>query len=313
MVKLSDLQVASLLEEIACAMRVGTPIWESMRRLESRRLGRIAGAARKIADGLERGETLADALGKVASPASAQAAAAIRACQENGNSGLLERMSHQLRLRSEHARSFRLAWFYPWLLLAVGYFVGVAVMAPMIREMDGRAIDWPAWLVGLSHWVQDNWWIPPAMIAAALVGLIFWLRSRDRFPRAVRLGLFCNTLADQFSYDVPEDVAIRNAAEMSGDDRLMSIRQPTLQSPEVAEIIAMSDQLQAGVLDSPLKATLIAKLRFLGSEYNERARQQAFLWSRFVPRLAMVAVGFGLTFSYAWWVIAPVYRQVAQW
>jgi hypothetical protein len=313
MVKLTDLQVASLLEEIACAMRVGTPIADSMRRLESRRLGRIAGAAKTVADGLERGETIADAISKIASPASAQAAAAIRACQENGNSGLLERMAHQLRLRSEHARSFRLAWFYPWLLLAVGYFVGVAVMAPMIREMHGQPIDWPTWLVGLSNWLQGNWWLPPLMIAIGLVGFVFWLRSRDRFPRSVRLGLFCNSLADQFTYDVPEDVAIRTAAEMSGDVGLMSISQPTLQSAEVARIIAMSDPSEAKFLHSPLKETLIAKLRFLGSLYNERARQQAFLWSRFVPRLAMVAVGFGITFSYAWWVIAPVYRQVAQW
>ncbi len=276
-------------------------------------LGGSQGPQERSQTALERGETIADAISQVASPASAQAAAAIRACQDNGSSGLLERMAHQFRLRCEHARSFRLAWFYPWLLLAVGYFVGVAVMAPMIREMNGRAIDWPTWLVGLSNWLQDGWWLPPLLMAAGLVGFVFWVRSRDRFPRAVRLGLFCNSLADQFTYDVPEDVAIRNAAEMSGDVCLMSISQPTLQSPEVAKILALHDPSQASVLDSPLKQTLIAKLRFLGSQYNERARQQAFLWSRLVPRLAMVAVGFGITFSYAWWVIAPVYRQVAQW
>lgn len=313
MVKLSDLQVASLLEEIACAMRVGTPISQSMRRLESRRLGRIAVAARLIADGLERGEAAADALGRVDSPVKAQAAAAIRACQENGNSGLLERMAHQLRQRSEHARSFRLAWFYPWLLLAVGYGVGVVVMAPIIREMNGQAIDWPAWLVGLATWLEHAWWLPPLGIVVGMAMIMFWHRNRDRFPRAARLALFCNSLADQFAYDVPEDVAIRSSAEMSGDARLMSIQQPTLQSDEVARIVTMSDPGGAQVLDGPLKATLIAKLRFLGSLHSERARQQAYLWSRFVPRMAMVAIGFGIVFSYVWWVIAPVYRQVAQW
>jgi hypothetical protein len=206
-----------------------------------------------------------------------------------------------------------LAWFYPWLLLAVGYAVGVTVMAPMIREMNGRDIHWAGWLLGLSNWLQHNWWLPPLMIAAALVAFVFWLHSRDRFPRDVRLGLFCNSLADQFVHDVPEDVAIRSAAEMSGDLDLMSISQPTLQSAEVAKIIAIPDPPAAIALDSPRKETLIAKLRYLGAVHNERARQQAFLWSRFVPRLAMVVVGSGMTFSYAWWVIAPVYRQVAAW
>ncbi len=93
----------------------------------------------------------------------------------------------------------------------------------------------------------------------------------------------------------------------------MSISEPTLQNTEVAKIIAMPEPSAANTLDSPLKETLIAKLRYLGSMHNERARQQAFLWSRFVPRLAMVAVGAGVVFSYAWWVIAPVYRQVASW
>ena len=311
--KLSDLQVASLLEEIACAMRVGTPILDTMRRLETRRLGSISGAARTVAEGLERGENIADAVSEVASPAGAQAAGAIRACQDSGNSGLLERMAHQLRLRSEHARSFRLAWFYPWLLLAVGYAIGVTVMAPLIREMNGRDIRWPTWLVGLSNWLEHNWWLPPLIIGAGLVVFVFWLHSRDRFPRDVRLGLFCNSLADQFIHNVPEDVAIRSAAEMSGDLGLMSIIDPTLQNPEIAKIIAIEDPSAANTLDSPLKETLIAKLRYLGSMHNERARQQAFLWSRFVPRLAMAVVGAGITFSYAWWVIAPVYRQVASW
>lgn len=313
MVKLSDLQVASLLEEIACSMRFGTPVADAMRRLEARRLGRVTRAARKVSEGLERGESISAAIGNVAGRGSAQAAAAIQACQDNGHSGLLERMAHQLRLRAEHARTFRLAWFYPWLLLAVGYGVGVLVMAPIIREQNGRGIDWPDWLVTTSNWLETNWWLPPLFAAAGLFAFVMWMRSRDRFPRDVRRALFCNALADQLSFDVPEDVAIRTAADMSGDHSLMAIVEPTLQSPEVAKIISINDPESGNSLEGPLKDTLVAKLRFLGSVHSERARQHAFFWSRFVPRLAMVSVGCGLTIAYAWWVIAPVYMQVAKW
>ena len=80
MVKLTDLQLASLLEEIGCAMRAGTPIADSMRRLESRRLGRVGRAAQTIASGLERGQSLADSVEGINSATHEQAAAAIRAC-----------------------------------------------------------------------------------------------------------------------------------------------------------------------------------------------------------------------------------------
>lgn len=313
MVKPSDLQVAMLLEEIACAMRVDTPIVATMHRLETRRLGRIGDAAKAISSGLLRGESVADAVESIDSPTSDQAAAAIRACEKSGDPGLIELIADQLRQRSAYASDSRLGWFYPWLLLAVGYVVAVLVMAPMIRQLNGRDFHWSNWLVGLADWLEFNWWLPPAAVAIVLFVFIGWLYSRARFPRAVRLGLFCNTLADQFTHDVPEDVAIGAAAEMSGDRGLMAIGTPTLKSPEVARILSKSNPAMGEVIGVNQKQLLIARLRYLGSIHTERARLRSYVWSRFVPRCAMVAVGGGLTLSYAWWVIAPVYSQVAQW
>ena len=313
MAKLSDLQVASLLEEIACAMRVGTPIADSMHRLETRRLGRITRAARAISNGLQRGQSVADAVDVITSPTSKQAATAIRVCERTGDPGLIERVAAQLRQRSDFQRDSRLAWFYPWLLLAVGYIVAVIVMAPMIRQINGRDFQWSSWLVGLAFWLQSNWWLPPVVAAVLFFVFLSWLYSRDRFPAGVRRCLFCDSLADQFTHDIPEDVAIAAAAELSGDRRLMAIAAPTLKSPEVARMLSMSDPMKAESLGFSEKQVLIARLRYLGSIHQQRARRHSYLWSRLAPRCAMVFVGGGLTLSYAWWVIAPVYRQVALW
>ncbi len=312
MVKLTDLQVASLLEEIACAMQAGTPVVDSMRRLESRRLGRVARAAGAIASRLDRGESVAEAMSATSSSTGPQAAAAIQAAETSGDPSLIERISLQLRERADFSRDSRLAWFYPWMLLLIGYIVAVAVMAPMIRQIHGRDFQWSSWVVGLAIWLQSNWWLPPLIAAGLFVLFLTWLFSRDRFPRHVRMQLFCNALADQFEHDVPEDVAIRAAAALSGDKELMAIEQPSLKSPPVAQIVPKTDGFLNGAELNP-KQSLIAQLHYLGSIYRERARRNSYFWSRILPRTAMVLIGGGLTLAYAWWVIAPVYREVAQW
>ena len=62
MPKLSDLQASLLLQEIACAMRIGAPLDQSLRRLESRRLGAVGNSAGLIAEGIEKGLTLSEAV-----------------------------------------------------------------------------------------------------------------------------------------------------------------------------------------------------------------------------------------------------------
>ena len=114
-------------------------------------------------------------------------------------------------------------------------------------------------------------------------------------------------------HDVPEAVAIRAAAEMSGDRELMAIDQPSLESPAVARVISSESFLVGAPVGIGGKQTLIARLRFLGARHTEQARRRSYIWSRLVPRCAMVVIGAGLTLSYAIWVIAPVYMQVAQW
>jgi hypothetical protein len=197
-------------------------------------------------------------------------------------------------------------------LLGVGYLVGVLVMAPVIRQINGPDIHWAGWTVSLASWLESNWWLPPVLVVVAIALLLAWVYSRSRFSRPARVGLFCNTLADQFAHDVPEDVAIRAAAEMSGDPELIAVHEPSLKAPAVARLLA-STSFPGESLGISNQQALVAQLRYLGSVHMEKARRRGYFWSRLVPRAAMVLIGGGLTLAYAWWVIAPVYVQVAQW
>ncbi len=311
MAKLSDLQLASLLDEIACAMRAGTPIVASMQRLQDRRLGSVARAAGRVADNLSRGKGLAESFESIDSSLSREAAATIQCCQQAGDGGLLERMAAQLRQRSEYARNCRLAWLYPLLLLLIGYAVGVWVMAPLVQRYQGRDFDWPPAALQTAQWLEANWIYPPLVVAALVLILGLWSATSHRLSWPVRMRLFAQSLADQLAHNVPEDLAIRNAANMSGDKSLQSIDNPTLDSPPVKQILAEASLQDIDGVNR--QETLVAQLRLVSTLYAQRARRQGYLWSQLVPRTAMMLVGGGMVFAYTWWVIAPVYRQVSQW
>ena len=309
MAQLSDSQLASLLDEIACSMQVNTPIMDAMQRLQKHQPASLVRAAATIADGLQRGESLANSVASIESPLSGEAAAATDAAATSGNTELLTRMSGQLRLRTESVRRLRLAWFYPILLAIVAYVVALLVMGPLILRFQDSAISWPPVALRSAQWLQSNAWIPPLVMLAAILAVAVWLARRNRFPRDVRLQLFCQSLADQVMHGVAEDDAIRCAGKMSGDPVLQSIE--SLDSPPIRQLLSEGDVGEVAGLGEQQK--LICSLQRAASLHARRAERFTYLWTRLVPRTATIMIGGGMIMAYASLVIAPVYRQVAQW
>ena len=310
MPKLSDLQASLLLQEIACAMRIGAPLNQALRRLESRRLGAVGSSAGAIADSMEKGLTLSESLRQL--DPGGMAVAAAEACEQSGDPGLLDQFAFQLKRRAFVRSESRLAWFYPWVLLLVAYVVGVLVMAPLVRRYSDEGFRWPNWVVAVAEWVGVYGWVPPTIGILLFAAMSFWLWRRRTHSRPMRLSLFCAALADQISHDRPEQDAITLAADFSGDPSLKSIRQPTLLSPGVVGVVDHQGDWRR-IVEQGDKLSMLAALRYRALLFEQSARRREYLWMRFMPRLAMVLVGAGLVLSYVWWVIAPVYREVATW
>ncbi|NNE00638.1 MAG: type II secretion system F family protein [Pirellulaceae bacterium] len=313
MAQLSDLQLASLLDEIAAAMRVGQPIVDAMHRLRERRLGRITKVAARLADKLERGEQLSDAIRFADTPVITQASAAVAACEKSGDPSLLSQVAQQLRARSEHSRAVRLTWLYPVILLAIAYIVAVGAMAPMVRMNNGRDFAWNPWVVSLSRWLETNWWIPPIVLVALAIIMITWKTLQRKMPHHVARQLFCQSLADQIEHGVPTDDAIRGAALMAGNDQLSKQANLTLESPSVVALLSDAAVTMPNLSGGTGQEILVARLRYASAIHEEKSRQHDYVLERLLPRAAMVLVGGGLTLAYAWWVIRPIYQQVAQW
>ncbi|TWU47249.1 Bacterial type II secretion system protein F domain protein [Rubripirellula tenax] len=331
MIKLSDLQLAGVIDEIACAMKSGAPVERAMRRLQTRRMGRVGRCAGQIADQLDRGQSLEQAISVIRSPMTSQISAAIAAVGRGADQRLISRLGQQLRRRSQFMGTAVIAYFYPIVLLMVAYVATVMVAVPLVNRNQGRDFRWEPWLVSACQWLEQNAWWPP--LIALLIGVLIWwlLTGRSSLSRHARLSLFFYSLADQIEADVPEQEAIVHAAKLSGDSMLSGLENPTLASPPIAKLIGRASELtdideeqrtNAAVTVSGSNSgsslgmppsILAARLYFLGSWHAEASRRSGYFWSRFLPRTLMVVVGCGFVISYAWWVIAPVYRQVAQW
>ena len=313
MVKLNDLQLASLLEEIAAAMDAGVPVADTMKRLGSRRLGPVAKISRELARELERGKSPADAFESTQSPTLEQAAAVMTACEKSKDTSLIQSLASQLRSRHQYTRMARLSWLYPIFLLIIGYIIAAAVMAPLVRLNQGRDIAWDNWIFQLATWLATFWWVPPIVFVIGVVLLLLYLSRQRSIPLHASKQIFFQCLADQVENGVPESEALRMAAMMSAQETITADAKPTFDSPAVKAIMSETKDPVADVVMPNDHATLVARLRYAGVLHREEARKNEYFWGRLAPRIAMVVFGGGLTLSYAWWIIRPVYQQVALW
>lgn len=303
----SDLQLADLIDEIACAMRIDTPVLDSMQRLRTRRLGRVATTAGQVADRLQRGVSLGDAVAEIKSPIAGQVGAAIAAVQRGGDCALLERLARLIRHRHHTLGSMRLGYFYPLVLLLIAYLSLVMVAAPLVHDHRGRDMTWSPTLTSTLAWMQTNAWTVPLVLIAGSVGIVMLLRWRQPLSRHSRISLFCHSLADQIDAGVVESDAIKNSAAIARYPSAPLPAQPSFAVPAVANLIDGAP----GELAKP--NVMAARLRYSASRHSELARRSDYIWSRLVPRLAMLVVGCGFILGYAWFIIAPVYQQVARW
>ena len=313
MARLSDLQLASLLEEIAAAMRIDAPIDSALERLRDRRLGAVAKSASQVAESIKRGRTVAESIGDLGGHFNQPAVGAVAASEFSGNPEILDRFASLLRSREDFLRSTRLAWVYPLILLTVGYAIVVAVMAPLLRNQQNHDFAWSERLLTLSQWLQTYWMVPPIVFLTAILAMVIWLRNKRSLPRDVSVHIFCRALCDQMQCNVPESEAIRHAAAMSGDESLLAETHPTFSSPALVSLLSSVSSPLMEIPDATEQQTLVSKLKYLEAIHAQRANSRDYVWSRLIPTIAMVAVGGGVTLGFVWWVIAPVYQQVASW
>ena len=307
-VKIRDRQLADLLEEIAAAMRVDAPLAATFKSLSERRLGRVAKLASQLEGDLGRGRSLSEALLSNQSDVLKRAGAAVKVAEQTGNEKVLDDLALAFRSRANQKRAADLAWFYPVLLLLMVYGTITFVATPTVLGHHGRGVSWPEPVVQVCQFLNRHPWAPLAVFGAAAVAAIA-LKRTSRMSQQTRIGLFCQTLADQIDGDVPEQQAIETAVKVSGDH-------PYSEATSVSDLKPLLNEVQLPISDVPgatVKQQHVANLKFLANVFYDKARRSEFFLSRVVPRLATVLIGCGGIGLYVVCIILPVYQQVALW
>ena len=335
--KLNDREFSSLLDEMVQAVRSDLPIADAMGRLADDRLGRVGRVAGSLAEDLRAGGSLADAMSRIKSPSAHLVAGAcgsisIDSAAGSGGDGrinvnLLERLANRIRSRGDAARVSRLMWFYPIVLLVVAYAVVLLVVVPLIHEYrfhiteqpDG--VHWPGWVMATTDWIGATPWIPPIVFLLILAMIVLFVRSghalgRSLFVGPVRKSLFCHALADHMTEGVPESQAILSASSLSG--YTVSGANPTLKDNEIAMLLRQAGGVSQMVVNDDessraLTASTIAQLRYLGNLFQYVSKRHQRRWTIILPQIATFVIGVAFMTGYVWFVLGPIYREVAQW
>ena len=240
---------------------------------------------------------------------------------------LLERLANRIRSRGDAVRVSRLMWFYPIVLLVVAYAVVLLVVVPLIHEYRFHTIEqpdgvhWPNWITTTVDWIGAAPWIPPIVFLLILILIVLFVRSghslgRSLFVGPVRKSLFCHALADHLTEGVLESEAILSASSLSG--YVVASSDPTLKDSEIEALLGQAGGVNEMVVNDEessraMVASTIAQLRYLGNFFHYASVRHQRRWTIIVPQAATILIGVVFLTGYVWFVLGPVYREVAQW
>lgn len=342
-VQLNPTQLSALLDEIGAMVRANRSLVPGLRTIEDERLGRIGRAARQLRTQLEAGQSMEEVLTALDHTAGPQAAAAFRLAISGRSAEPLHRLANALRRRRELRLAARMAMVYPAMVVVIGYLLWVLIFAQIVSfgSLDGYETElFPAVALHVGTWLQLYWWIPPLVV----IGLLFAFAAAARLRphgrhthwlpgRFGRIALFCDSLAFQIEAGVPYPVAVRLAADISGDEALTRAAR---RSAEAAEQGMTANAAEEGKTSSPPSSTagfppmigwlvkqisgqtemavesLVIQLRSLAAWYESRQRSQRQFWVRFLPALVVAVFGGTLAIVYMLAILRPLYARIGE-
>lgn len=332
-------QLIALNDEIAALVRAGVPLGAGLRSLSEDLPGELGKVSQKLAEGIERGESLATVLDQ----RRARFPPVYRAVVESGiRSGrlaaALEAIASSARRLAETRRMVTAGFLYPLLVLLLAwvlliFFVrsiapGLLALSRDFGVSSHVMLDLVAWLRGTAHlWgpavpmvvvlAVAGWWSFTSRCAMlqtrwadVLLGWFPWLRS---MLRSFRVATFADVLAMLLENGVPLDQSLPLAAEAVGDPKMVRAAGCLAESLRKGEPLDCHQAVAAGFF--PLFAWSIAAghrqgalpsaLRHAATLYRRRAESQAEAARVFLPVLLTVLVAGTVTLAFGLLVFGP--------
>lgn len=328
----------ALNDEIAALARAGMPMEKGLLGLGDDLPGSLGAVVRRIAERLEQGQALPEALESESSNLPRTYRAVVEAGLRSGRlAAALEGMAGFARNYLEMRRAIGLALIYPIVVLMSGYvlLLGIVMilwprMSEAFRLLGIKSVGPAPVLTALGSYVWI--WGPILPVVLLAVGMA-WIAS----GRAAAMGLGCGrrllrwvpgmrgilegTVAAQFAewlamlleHEVPWSEAVRLAAEATGD---ASFRTSALAlEASSREGVAIVDGLHAdGTLPPMLRwvmsagasqGQIVQPLQQAAASYRRRVLDRASQMRATLPVVLLLVIGASTTFFYAMMLFLP--------
>jgi len=314
MASASSEQLQLLHQEMAALVRAGMPLDRGLRALAADLPGNLGRLANQIAEHLERGESIEQALGSTGSSQQRVYAAVFAAGIRSGNlARSLESVVAAARAGQQLRRSLWADLLYPLMLLVLGYGLlefSLRKLLPVQARMGeafGESNTWLHPFLPAFAWMLENPHILYLLIGAAIVGLV-WLISRGtsldrksgigvgpfaRFRANQAWSRYCDLLAMMIEHSVPLPEALALAGEASGWKKLASASVRASERLRRGESVEAEPPIPGTVLwlASTQAPTSAAMLRREAEHHRMRAEIQARWLARWLPLGLTLLIG----------------------
>ena len=171
--------------QIHILMTSGTPLVQALmaaeRQAKDPRWNHVVKALRER---VESGTSLAAAMASNPEYFDPVCRSLVAAGELSGNLGvMMERLAILMRKQMKLRTTIVGALVYPCLLMLVAVAVTILMLmfvlprfSDLFKTLDSPLPPTTKLLLGLSDWLQTNWWLPPIALGAGLVAVTFWLR-----------------------------------------------------------------------------------------------------------------------------------------
>jgi general secretion pathway protein F len=326
----------ALSDEMAALSKSGVPLERGLLNLGQEIPGELGRTTRRLAQRLERGESLDQALAAEEGSFPRVYRTVVQAGLKAGHlPTALEGLAVAARRLAELRRAVGLAIVYPLVvfLLAYGLFVFFIMhMAPELQKAyDGFQIARHPLLDGLARLGETVvWWGPIAPTLVLVLGIIWWRQSGramlvnpgrtaalfgwipwvGKLLLYSRAAMFAEVLALLLEHRVALDEALLLAADASGDARMIeSVRrlaQAVRDGRPLHENVAGLPPILTWLLATqPHDATLLTAARHAAEGYSWQASHQAEKIRLFFPVLATICVAGLVTLLYSLTLYVP--------
>ena len=255
--KIKPIDIAQFARQLTTMMRAGVPMVQSLELISN---GHEKPAMRelikKITKDIESGEDLAGALGNHPQYFDSLFVNLIRAGEQAGTlEDMIDKVASYKEKTERMKAKVKKAMMYPVIVILAAMVVSTIMLVwviPTFKDIfAGFGADLPAftlWVIGLSEWLQESWWLPLCIMVGTVVAFTQARRRSKKFHRFVdKLSLkiplmgviinksavarFARTLSTMFAAGVPLVEAMDSVAGATGnvvyEDATLQIKEDT--------------------------------------------------------------------------------------